>query len=152
MDAVKAESAAEKGRRYQEERRARAADDKAKRRRLIQDVTRGFVREHGVRWKIEQVAAACRLSVGGIYLYFTSKDDLMVSLLEDLRLADGSIDNLKLVPSNYFEVLLRAASSDVQNLSDESKQLLRELAPLLGSVATFLGEELLCRVRAEGER
>lgn len=54
------------------------------RRQWIQEAARGVFAEHGFdRSSIEQIARAAQLSVGSIYLYFRSKDDLCVSLIED---------------------------------------------------------------------
>lgn len=53
------------------------------RRRRIQEAARGVFAEKGyAKTSIEQVARAANLSVGAIYLYFKSKEDLYISLLE----------------------------------------------------------------------
>jgi AcrR family transcriptional regulator len=62
--------------RKQQERRVR--------RRRIQAAARGVFAEKGyAKTSIEQIARQANLSVGAIYLYFRSKEDLYVSLLED---------------------------------------------------------------------
>lgn len=54
------------------------------RRRRIQQTAREVFREKGyAKTSIEQVARRASLSVGAIYLYFKSKEELYVSLLEE---------------------------------------------------------------------
>jgi len=54
------------------------------RRRRIQTAARGVFAEKGyAKTSIEQIARQANLSVGAIYLYFRSKEDLYVSLLEE---------------------------------------------------------------------
>ncbi len=65
----------------------RKAADRAARRHRIQLAARGVFTERGfAATSIEQIARASQLSVGAIYLYFRSKEDLYVSLLEDALL------------------------------------------------------------------
>lgn len=65
----------------------RKAADRAARRHRIQTAARTVFTERGfAATSIEQIARASQLSVGAIYLYFRSKEDLYVSLLEDALL------------------------------------------------------------------
>ncbi len=62
----------------------RRAHDRQTRRRSIQSAARMVFAERGYAGSsIEQIARAAQLSVGAIYLYFRSKEDLYASLLED---------------------------------------------------------------------
>ncbi|MBP9086666.1 MAG: TetR/AcrR family transcriptional regulator [Kofleriaceae bacterium] len=62
----------------------RKAHDRQTRRRSIQSAARTVFAERGYAGaSIEQIARASQLSVGAIYLYFRSKEDLYASLIED---------------------------------------------------------------------
>jgi AcrR family transcriptional regulator len=62
----------------------RKAQERQARRRRIQEAARTVFAERGYGGaSIEQIARAAQLSVGAIYLYFRSKEDLYVSLVED---------------------------------------------------------------------
>jgi AcrR family transcriptional regulator len=62
----------------------RKAQERQARRRRIQDAARTVFAERGYSGaSIELIARAAQLSVGAIYLYFRSKEDLYVSLIED---------------------------------------------------------------------
>lgn len=61
----------------------RKRQERQARRRRIQDAARPVFIERGfARASIEQIAKQAQLSVGAIYLYFQSKEDLYVSILE----------------------------------------------------------------------
>lgn len=62
----------------------RKAQERQARRRRIQEAARTVFAERGYTGaSIELIARAAQLSVGAIYLYFRSKEDLYVSLVED---------------------------------------------------------------------
>jgi AcrR family transcriptional regulator len=62
----------------------RKAQERQARRRRIQEAARSVFAERGYAGaSIELIARAAQLSVGAIYLYFRSKEDLYVSLVED---------------------------------------------------------------------
>jgi AcrR family transcriptional regulator len=62
----------------------RKAQERQARRRRIQEAARTVFTERGYAGaSIEFIARAAQLSVGAIYLYFRSKEDLYVSLIED---------------------------------------------------------------------
>ncbi|HEY1555215.1 MAG TPA: TetR/AcrR family transcriptional regulator [Kofleriaceae bacterium] len=62
----------------------RKAQERQARRRRIQEAARAVFAERGYGGaSIELIARAAQLSVGAIYLYFRSKEDLYVSLVED---------------------------------------------------------------------
>jgi AcrR family transcriptional regulator len=63
----------------------RKAQERQARRRRIQDAARTVFAERGYQGaSIELIARAAQLSVGAIYLYFRSKEDLYTSLVEDV--------------------------------------------------------------------
>jgi AcrR family transcriptional regulator len=62
----------------------RKAQERQARRRRIQEAARTVFTERGYAGaSIELIARAAQLSVGAIYLYFRSKEDLYTSLVED---------------------------------------------------------------------
>ncbi|MFT3700670.1 MAG: TetR/AcrR family transcriptional regulator [Kofleriaceae bacterium] len=62
----------------------RKAQERQARRRRIQEAARTVFAERGYGGaSIELIARAAQLSVGAIYLYFRSKEDLYTSLIED---------------------------------------------------------------------
>jgi AcrR family transcriptional regulator len=62
----------------------RKAQERQARRRRIQEAARTVFTERGYAGaSIELIARAAQLSVGAIYLYFRSKEDLYVSLIEE---------------------------------------------------------------------
>ena len=62
----------------------RKQQERTARRRRIQRAARAVFAERGyAKTSIEAVAKEASLSVGAIYLYFRSKEDLYISLLED---------------------------------------------------------------------
>src|SRR6187549_1054769 len=62
----------------------RKQQERQARRRRIQRAARTVFAERGyAKTSIEQIAREASLSVGAIYLYFRSKEDLYVSLLEE---------------------------------------------------------------------
>jgi AcrR family transcriptional regulator len=66
----------------------RKAQERQARRRRIQEAARTVFAEKGYAGaSIELIARAAQLSVGAIYLYFRSKEDLYVSLIEDTLMA-----------------------------------------------------------------
>jgi len=63
------------------ERRAREREG---RRRAILDATRQLVREHGFGGTTtRQIADRCELSEATLFFYFSSKDEILISLLEE---------------------------------------------------------------------
>src|SRR5690349_13941881 len=71
----------------------RKQQERQARRRRIQRAAREVFAERGyAKTSIEQIARQASLSVGAIYLYFRSKEDLYVSLLEDtLQVFDAEL-------------------------------------------------------------
>lgn len=87
----------------------RKQQERQARRRRIQRAARTVFAEKGyAKTSIEQIAREASLSVGAIYLYFRSKEDLYVSLLEEtLELFDSELRQLReradLRPSDRLE-------------------------------------------------
>ncbi len=75
----------------------RKAQERQARRRRIQEAARTVFAERGYQGaSIELIARAAQLSVGAIYLYFKSKEDLYTSLVEDvLTLFDVEMAELR---------------------------------------------------------
>ena len=75
----------------------RKAHERQTRRRSIQTAARTVFAERGYAGSsIEQIARASQLSVGAIYLYFRSKEDLYASLIEDaLTVFDAEFTQLR---------------------------------------------------------
>jgi AcrR family transcriptional regulator len=75
----------------------RKQQERHARRRRIQRAARSVFAEKGyAKTSIEQIAREASLSVGAIYLYFRSKEDLYVSLLEEtLELFDAELTQIR---------------------------------------------------------
>lgn len=75
----------------------RKQQERLARRRRIQRAARSVFAEKGyAKTSIEQIAREASLSVGAIYLYFRSKEDLYVSLLEEtLDLFDTELGQIR---------------------------------------------------------
>jgi len=84
----------------------RKQQERHARRRRIQRAARTVFAEKGyAKTSIEQIAREASLSVGAIYLYFRSKEDLYVSLLEE---------TLETFDADLSEVVNRGDSPDVR--------------------------------------
>jgi AcrR family transcriptional regulator len=109
----------------------RKAQERQARRRRIQEAARTVFTDRGYAGaSIELIARAAQLSVGAIYLYFRSKEDLYVSLIEDtLTVFDVEMAQLREraeVPNRLretWDVLVRWAEKD-----PEGPRILRLLA------------------------
>lgn len=100
----------------------RKQQERQARRRRIQAAAREVFAERGyAKASIEHIAKQAGLSVGAIYLYFRSKEDLYVSLLEetlahlDTELAAARADvDAGIRLATTFDRLLAWAGSDVE--------------------------------------
>jgi AcrR family transcriptional regulator len=109
----------------------RKAHERQARRRRIQEAARAVFTERGYGGaSIELIARAAQLSVGAIYLYFRSKEDLYISLIEDaLTMFDvemGQVRQASEVPQRLrdtWSILVRWAERD-----PEGPRILRLLA------------------------
>jgi AcrR family transcriptional regulator len=109
----------------------RKQQERQARRRRIQAAAREVFAERGyAKASIEHIAKQATLSVGAIYLYFRSKEDLYVSLLEetlaqldaDLSMRRAEVDADERLAAT-FDRLLAWAGTDV-----EGTRILRLLA------------------------
>src|SRR5687767_12922785 len=100
----------------------RKQHERQARRRRIQRSAREVFAERGyAKTSIEQVARQASLSVGAIYLYFRSKEDLYVSLLEDtLQVFDAEMTQARAKADvgkrleATWTVLVQWATTDVE--------------------------------------
>jgi TetR/AcrR family transcriptional regulator len=78
----------------------RKQQERQARRRRIQQAARTVFAERGyAKTSIEQVARQASLSVGAIYLYFRSKEDLYISLIEEtLESFDAELSAIRTRP------------------------------------------------------
>src|SRR5258706_8080168 len=91
--------------------------NEAKRERILDAAVRVFAQEGFYNAKVSQIAHAAGVADGTIYLYFKSKDDLLICLFEDrmervnenLRTAlaseSSSADRLKRVVKFHLELV-----------------------------------------------
>jgi len=94
-----------------------AAPQSDKRQRILDAAVRVFAEEGFYNSKVSQIAEAAGVADGTIYLYFKSKDDLLISLFEDrmdsvnaeLRRTLGSpgsaIERLRQIIALHFELV-----------------------------------------------
>ncbi len=127
----------------------RKAQERQARRRRIQEAARAVFSERGYAGaSIEIIARAAQLSVGAIYLYFRSKEDLYVSLIEDtLTVFDVEMAQIRghAEISNRlrdtWNVLIRWAEKD-----PEGPRILRLLAQ--PAIRPQLSDEVVAAVSA----
>jgi AcrR family transcriptional regulator len=127
----------------------RKAQERQARRRRIQEAARTVFAERGYAGaSIELIARAAQLSVGAIYLYFRSKEDLYVSLIEDtLTVFDVEMAQIREqteVPRRLREtwgILVRWAEKDA-----EGPRILRLLAQ--PAIRPQLSDEVVTAVSA----
>jgi AcrR family transcriptional regulator len=127
----------------------RKAQERQARRRRIQEAARTVFSERGYAGaSIELIARAAQLSVGAIYLYFRSKEDLYVSLIEDtLTVFDVDMAQIREtteVPRRLREtwsLLVRWAEKDA-----EGPRILRLLAQ--PAIRPQLSDEVVAAVSA----
>jgi AcrR family transcriptional regulator len=127
----------------------RKAQERQARRRRIQEAARTVFAERGYSGaSIELIARAAQLSVGAIYLYFRSKEDLYVSLIEDaLTVFDvemgqvrDQLENAKRLRETW-NILVRWAERDT-----EGPRILRLLAQ--PAIRPQLSDEVVAAVSA----
>ncbi len=127
----------------------RKAQERQARRRRIQEAARSVFSERGYAGaSIELIARAAQLSVGAIYLYFRSKEDLYVSLVEDtLTVFDVEMAQVRAEVEvarrlrETWSILVRWAEKD-----PEGPRILRLLAQ--PAVRPQLSDEVVVAVQA----
>src|SRR3954470_10765676 len=131
----------------------RKAQERQARRRRIQEAARTVFAERGYAGaSIELIARAAQLSVGAIYLYFRSKEDLYVSLVEDaLTVFDVDMaqvrENVEVSRRlrDTWTILIRWAERDA-----EGPRILRLLAQ--PAIRPQLSDEVVAAVSAGIDR
>lgn len=127
----------------------RKAQERQARRRRIQEAARTVFAERGYSGaSIELIARAAQLSVGAIYLYFRSKEDLYVSLVEDtLTVFDVEMAQIRSQAEvgrrlrETWNLLIRWAEQDA-----EGPRILRLLAQ--PAIRPQLSDEVVAAVSA----
>src|SRR6478752_1949653 len=127
----------------------RKAQERQARRRRIQEAARTVFSEKGYQGaSIELIARAAQLSVGAIYLYFRSKEDLYVSLIEDaLTVFDVEMGQVREHADvakrlrDTWNILVRWAEKDA-----EGPRILRLLAQ--PAIRPQLSDEVVAAVAA----
>src|SRR5690348_6491709 len=127
----------------------RKAQERQARRRRIQEAARTVFAERGYQGaSIELIARAAQLSVGAIYLYFRSKEDLYVSLIEDaLTVFDVEMTQVRESVEvarrlhDTWSILVRWAQADA-----EGPRILRLLAQ--PAIRPQLSDEVVAAVSA----
>jgi AcrR family transcriptional regulator len=127
----------------------RKAQERQARRRRIQEAARTVFAERGYAGaSIELIARAAQLSVGAIYLYFRSKEDLYVSLIEDtLTMFDVEMAQVRTQVEasrrlrETWSILIRWAEKDA-----EGPRILRLLAQ--PAIRPQLSDEVVAAVSA----
>jgi AcrR family transcriptional regulator len=99
------------------------------RRRRIQRAARAVFAEKGyAKTSIEQIAREASLSVGAIYLYFRSKEDLYISLLEEtLELFDRELEEIRGASDRRADERLRTAWDYLTRWAQEDIEATRVL-------------------------
>ena len=127
----------------------RKAQERQARRRRIQEAARTVFTERGYAGaSIELIARAAQLSVGAIYLYFRSKEDLYTSLIEDtLTVFDVEMAQVRTTAAvearlrETWSILVRWAEKDA-----EGPRILRLLAQ--PAIRPQLSDEVVATVSA----
>jgi len=114
-----------------------------KRRRVLESAKRSFATKGFAGTNVNLVAEAAGISVGSLYQYFRTKDDLFLALIDEFHLLlESTLDEIVSSETGFFgrvEAILRAAIRS----SLEDPDLVRlyiacttdELAPLSGRLS-----------------
>jgi AcrR family transcriptional regulator len=147
------------------------------RRRKIQRVARRIFSEQGFGGAtIEEIARASSLSVGAIYLYFKSKEELYISLVhESLVLLEGEIENIRAQKAQpraqlaavwerfaahaqtfkelHRVILLAAQSAEAADLAAQgTSELDQSIGRILGLLGAMVEEGIACGEYREESR
>jgi len=133
-----------------------------KRERILRGATKVFARKGFYATKVSEVAKAAGVADGTIYLYFKSKDDLLVSLFEDRIMLLLQTLERALGERNTPEERLRCVIEMQLGLLEGERDLaevitvnLRQSTRLMKQYAApkfLLYLETIARVIAEGQR
>lgn len=138
--------------------RARSGD---KRDRILDAAVRVFAKEGFHATKVSDIARAAGVADGTIYLYFKSKEELLVSLFEDrverlLRYLGSELEKIDSVPQKYRRIveLQLGIFQDERELAEVVTIILRESTKLIKEFAAPKFMEYLdaiAKVVAEGQ-
>jgi AcrR family transcriptional regulator len=85
-----------------------------KRRRVLESAKAAFARDGFAGTNVNRVAAAAGISVGALYKYFRTKDDLFLAIIEESHaLLESTLNSIFAAEPSFFgrvEALLRAAA------------------------------------------
>ena len=131
----------------------RKAQERQAHRRRIQEAARTVFAERGYQGaSIELIARAAQLSVGAIYLYFKSKEDLYASLIEDV-LTVFDVEMAELRANDAVSSRLRSTWSLLVKWAErdpEGPRILRLLAQ--PAIRPQLSDEVVATVSAGIQR
>lgn len=138
--------------------RARSGD---KRDRILDAAVRVFAKDGFHATKVSDIARAAGVADGTIYLYFKSKEELLVSLFEDrverlLRYLGSELEKIDSVPQKYRRIveLQLGIFQDERELAEVVTIILRESTKLIKEFAAPKFMEYLdaiAKVVAEGQ-
>ncbi|MFO0672412.1 MAG: TetR family transcriptional regulator [Polyangiaceae bacterium] len=132
-----------------------------KRDRILDAAVRVFAKEGFHATKVSDIARAAGVADGTIYLYFASKEELLVSLFEDrverlLRYMERELEKLDTPPARYRRIveLQLGIFQDERELAEVVTIILRESTKLIKEFAapkfmTYL--DAIAKVVAEGQ-
>ncbi len=119
-----------------------------KRRRVLESAKTAFARDGFAGTNVNHVAAAAGISVGALYKYFRTKDDLFLAIIEESHaLLESTLDGLFAAVPEFFgrvEAILRAA---VQSAEDDP-ELIRIYVACTTEELSGLAEQLSGRIES----
>lgn len=124
--------------------RATEATRAAKRERILRAAIRIFSRKGFFNARVSEIARAAGVADGTIYLYFRSKDDLLIALFEEkmgevvadvrrrLSGAGGALERLRIFIENHMGLLVREAGlvEVIQVELRQSNKFMKEYIPV----------------------
>lgn len=124
--------------------RATEAARAAKRERILRAAIRIFSRKGFFNARVSEIARAAGVADGTIYLYFRSKDDLLIALFEEkmgevvadvrrrLSGAGGALERLRIFIENHMGLLVREAGlvEVIQVELRQSNKFMKEYIPV----------------------
>ena len=139
-----------------------ARDPGDKRERILRAATRVFARKGFYATRVSEVAKAAGVADGTIYLYFKSKDDLLVSLFEDrvvllLKAVERELDKCD-TPEGRLRAIIELQLGLLEGERDLAEVItvnLRQSTRLMKQYAApkfTLYLETIARVVAEGQK
>ena len=120
-----------------------------RRTRQVLDAAESCFRQHGFHaTSMAQIAAGAKMSVGHIYRYFQSKDDIIAAIVErDVHAAMADFDAVQEDAEGVFPAFYRHWRSKLEWLGDRSRSCLW-LEILAESARNPHAAKVLCEARA----